>query len=162
GRVGEATVLALMKVPVDVALDAVPDDSNEGGVLRDLIFTRNVGEREQTELDVKAIAAQLGLSDAQMRRALAGLGAKGLLSYHAAFQGRGIHLLDTPPVKALRIDTRELAARAAAEQWKLRRVIDYCYHKSCLRTFILKYFGDRKQSLTCDSCSSCAPAAARF
>jgi superfamily II DNA helicase RecQ len=113
-------------------------------------------------LDVKAIAAQLGLSDAQMRRALAALEAKGLIGYHAAFQGRGIRLLDAPPARALRIDTKELAARAAAEQWKLRRVIDYCYHKSCLRTFILKYFGDRKQSLACQSCSVCAPTAARF
>jgi ATP-dependent DNA helicase RecQ len=140
GRAGEATVLALMKTPLDAALGAVPDDSNEGGVLRDLIFTRNVNEREQTELDVKAIAVQLGLSDAQMRRALAALEAKGLIGYHAAFQGRGIRLLDAPPAKALRLDTKELATRAAAEQLKLRRVIDYCYHKSCLRTFILKYF----------------------
>jgi ATP-dependent DNA helicase RecQ len=162
GRAGEATMLALMKTPIDAALAAVPDDSNEGGVLRDLIFTRNVNEREQTELDVKAIAAQLGLSDAQMRRALTALAAKDLITYHAAFQGRGIRLLDAPPAAALKIDTKELAARAAAEQWKLRRVIDYCYHKSCLRTFILKYFGDRKQSLACESCSSCAPTAARF
>jgi ATP-dependent DNA helicase RecQ len=162
GRAGEAMVLALMKTSIDAALSAVPDDSNEGGVLRDLVFTRNVNEREQTELDVKAIAAQLGLSDAQMRRALAALAAKELISYHAAFQGRGIRLLDAPPAKALRVDTKELATRAAAEQLKLRRVIDYCYHKSCLRTFILKYFGDRKQSLACQSCSTCAPDAARF
>jgi ATP-dependent DNA helicase RecQ len=162
GRAGEATMLALMKAPVDTALGAVPDDSNEGGVLRDLIFTRNVNEREQTELDIKAIAAQLGLSDAQMRRALATLAARDLISYHAAFQGRGIRLLDAPAAKALRIDTKELAARAAAEQLKLRRVIDYCYHKGCLRAFILKYFGDPKQSSTCASCSTCAPAAAHF
>jgi ATP-dependent DNA helicase RecQ len=162
GRVGEAMMLALMKAPIDTALAAVPDDSNEGGVLRDLIFTRNVNEREQTELDIKAIAAQLGLSDAQMRRALGGLEAKGLISYHAAFQGRGIRLLDREPARALKIDTKELAARAAAEQWKLRRMIDYCYHKSCLRTFILKYFGDRKQSPSCESCSACAPTAARY
>ncbi|HJQ25583.1 MAG TPA: RecQ family ATP-dependent DNA helicase [Blastocatellia bacterium] len=162
GRAGEATVLALMKRPIDVALDAVRDDSNEGGVLRDLIFTRNLNEREQTELDLKTIAAQLGLSDAQMRRALAALEAKGLIGYHAAFQGRGIRLLDVPQAVALRVDTKELAARAAAEQWKLRRMIDYCYHKACLRTFILKYFGDRKQTPACASCSSCAPEAARF
>src|SRR5205085_7678368 len=38
----------------------------------------------------------------------------------------------------------------------------YCYHKGCLRTFILKYFGDRKQSPACQSCSTCAPTAARY
>jgi superfamily II DNA helicase RecQ len=41
-------------------------------------------------------------------------------------------------------------------------MIDYCYHKACLRTYILKYFGDRKQAPACESCSSCAPADARY
>jgi superfamily II DNA helicase RecQ len=57
----------------------------------------------------------------------------------------------------LRIDTKEIAARAAAEQWKLRRMIDYCYHKSCLRRFLLNYFGDRKHLGMCGTCSVCAP-----
>ena len=162
GRAGETTVLASMKTTIDAALGAVSDDSNEGAVLRDLIFTRNLNEREQTDLELRSIAAQLGMSDAQMRRAMAALAAKGLISYHATFQGRGIRVLDTPPAKELRIDTREMAVRAAAEQWKLRRMLDYCYHKACLRKFILGYFGDRKAAPACDSCSSCAPAALRY
>ncbi|HKG23230.1 MAG TPA: ATP-dependent DNA helicase RecQ, partial [Blastocatellia bacterium] len=77
GRAGDATLMALMKVPVDTALAAVPDDSNEGGLIRDLIFNRNVNEREQTELDLDTISAGLGLSDAQARRALTQLSARG-------------------------------------------------------------------------------------
>jgi superfamily II DNA helicase RecQ len=62
----------------------------------------------------------------------------------------------------LRIDTKEIAARAAAEQWKLRRMIDYCYHKACLRRFLLNYFGDRKHLGTCGTCSVCAPDRSSF
>ncbi|HYP28792.1 MAG TPA: ATP-dependent DNA helicase RecQ [Blastocatellia bacterium] len=157
GRAGDATLMALMKVPVDTALSAVPDDSNEGGLIRDLIFNRNVNEREQTELDLTTIAASLGLSDAQARRALAQLSARGLIDFRNAYQGRGIRLLDEQPARALKFDRKELAARAAAEQWKLRRMIDYCYYKSCLRRFILNYFGDRKHVANCGTCSNCAP-----
>jgi superfamily II DNA helicase RecQ len=87
------------------------------------------------------------------------LSERGLLECRTAFQGRGIRLLDQEPVRALKIDTKELAARAAAEQWKLRRMIDYCYHKErgCLRRFILNYFGDRKHLANCGTCSFCAP-----
>jgi len=157
GRAGDTTLMALMKVPVDTALSAVPDDSNEGGLIRDLIFNRNVNEREQTELDLVTVAASLGLSDAQARRALAQLDARGLIDFRNAYQGRGIRLLDERPAKSLRFDRKELAARAAAEQWKLRRMIDYCYYKSCLRRFILNYFGDRKHVPNCGTCSNCAP-----
>ena len=162
GRAGDATLLALMKVPVDIALEQVPDDSTEGAVMRDLIFNRNVNEREQTELDLNTIAASLGLSDGQMRRALTALSTRGLITYHTAFQGRGIRLLDEKPARALRIDTKDIAARAAAEQWKLRRMIDYCYHKACLRRFLLNYFGDRKHLATCGTCSVCAPDQAGY
>jgi ATP-dependent DNA helicase RecQ len=162
GRAGDATLLAWMKVPVDIALEQVPDDSTEGAVMRDLIFNRNVNEREQTELDQNAIASSLGLTDSQLRRALGGLSTRGLITYHTAFQGRGIRLLDEKPAMALRIDTKDIAARAAAEQWKLRRMIDYCYHKACLRRFLLNYFGDRKHLGTCGTCSVCAPDQASY
>ncbi|HEY7543841.1 MAG TPA: RQC domain-containing protein, partial [Blastocatellia bacterium] len=161
GRVAEAQLLCRAKLSVDDALGRVPDDSNEGGVLRDLIFTRNINQREATELDVAAVGAALGLTDAQTRRAIGQLAAQGIIDYRNAYQGRGIRLLD-PQAKALRIDRQELASRAAAEQWKLRRMVDYCYHQGCLRRFILNYFGDRKPLTRCEACSSCSPETSRF
>ena len=58
----------------------------------------------------------LDLDDGQIRRALRGLSARGVISYRNAYQGRGIKLLEDPPAATLRIDTKELAARAAAER----------------------------------------------
>ncbi len=161
GRATDTVLLATLKTDVDSALGAVPDDSNEGAIVRDLVFNRNVSEREPAELDVSLIAAGLGLNDGQVRRGLASLSDRGLLECRTAFQGRGIRLLDEAPARALKIDTKELAARAAAEQWKLRRMIDYCYQKDrgCLRRFILNYFGDRKHLANCGTCSFCAPEA---
>jgi superfamily II DNA helicase RecQ len=62
----------------------------------------------------------------------------------------------------LRIDRKELAARAAAEQWKLRKMVDYCYASGCLRGFILNYFGDRRRLDRCERCSTCARLQARI
>lgn len=161
GRTAESTLLCSLKLTVDGALAAVADDSNEGGVLRDLIFTRNVSQREPVELDIGATGASLGLADEMVRRTLGHLASRGVIELRKAWQGRGIRVLDPEPVKALRIDKQELAARASAEQWKLRRMIDYCYSESCLSRFILNYFGDRKPVFRCESCSSCAPEALR-
>ncbi|MCI0489617.1 MAG: RecQ family ATP-dependent DNA helicase [Blastocatellia bacterium] len=159
GRTTDTTLLAMINVSVDKALEAVSDRTNEGGVIRDLIFNRNVNDREQTELDIGAISAALGLSEGHVRHALSALSERGIITYRTAYQGRGIRLLDEEPVSALRIDKKEIAARAAAEQWKLRRVVDFCYHKGCLRRFILNYFGDRKHLGNCGTCSTCAPKA---
>src|SRR5262249_32128153 len=69
---------------------------------------------------------------------------------------------DATPPKFLKIDTKELAARLAAENSKLRKMLDYCYHKKCLRGFILNYFGERKYVANCATCSSCAPRESLF
>lgn len=157
GRTTDKNIIAGLTARVDAALAQVADDSSEGAVLRELVFNRYLNEREQTELDLAAIGRTLNMGDVQLRRALRGLATRGVISYRNAYQGRGIKLLEDPPAAALRIDTRELAARAAAEQWKLRKMIDYCYNKACLRRFILDYFGDRKKVERCETCSVCAP-----
>jgi ATP-dependent DNA helicase RecQ len=156
GRPSDSDLMCRAKTAVHKALESVSDESSEGAVLRDLIFNRNISERESTEIVIEQIGSTLGMADAQVRRALAQLAERGLIEYRNTYQGRGIKMLDREPARALRIDQKELAARAAAEQWKLRRMVDYCYYRSCLRQFILKYFGDRKLLSACGTCSNCA------
>jgi len=157
GRSSDKNIIAWLATRLDAALDQVADDSVEGNLLRELVFNQDLNEREQSEVDLVGVGRALNLTDAQVRRALRGLSSRSVISYRNAYQGRGIKLLDNPPAASLRIDTKELAARASAEQWKLRRMIDYCYHKACLRRFILNYFGDRKKVDHCQTCSVCAP-----
>jgi ATP-dependent DNA helicase RecQ len=162
GRPSNTALLATLKKPIDEALNAVSDEANEGGLLRDLIFTRNVNEREQSEFDLNNVCASLGLTDTEARRGLSTLSALDVIEYRNAFQGRGIHLLDKEPQKLLRIDTKEIAARLAAERHKLRKMLDYCYFEKCLRSFILNYFGERKHLPTCGTCSNCTPREVKF
>jgi ATP-dependent DNA helicase RecQ len=111
------------------------------------------------QVNISALAAGAGLSSAQVRRALEQLDARGVVRYRAAFLERGITLLDERPAAALRVDRNELARRAAAEQRKLRRVVDYAYHRGCLRAYILAYFGDRRAAFACGTCSGCEGSA---
>jgi ATP-dependent DNA helicase RecQ len=157
GRPSNTALLAALNMPVDQALNAVSDESNEGGLLRDLIFMRNVNDRTESEFDLQVVSPMLGLSETEARRALSNLSALGVIDYRNAYQGRGIHLLDKEAPKVLQFDRKELAARLAAEQWKMRKMLDYGYYKKCLRLFILNYFGERKHLVNCGTCSSCAP-----
>ena len=157
GRSNDKNIIARLAARVDDALERVDGDSAEGVVLRELIFNRDINDRDQTEIDLQAMGRLLDLEDGQIRRAIRSLSSRGIISFRNTYQGRGIKLLDDPAVSSLRIDKKELAARAAAEQWKLRRMIDFCYHKGCLRRFILNYFGDSKKIDRCQTCSVCAP-----
>jgi len=71
---------------------------------------------------------------------------------------RTILLLDSSPVKKLRVDANDVARRAALERRKLREMIEFCYTQDCYRAHILDYFGDRHHARQCGSCGNCAPA----
>ncbi len=71
-------------------------------------------------------------------------------------RGQGISILDRVPAGALRVDWQELSRRKAAEQRKLREMVNFAYCEKCLRVFVLRYFGDRKLVMNC-RCSNCRP-----
>jgi ATP-dependent DNA helicase RecQ len=70
--------------------------------------------------------------------------------------GSGITVIDRVARHALRVDWAEITRRRAADERKLREMLNYAYHEDCLRRFILKYFGDRKLVSHC-RCSNCQP-----
>jgi ATP-dependent DNA helicase RecQ len=70
--------------------------------------------------------------------------------------GQGISMIDSVPVGELRVDWHDLERREAAERRKLREMVNFAYYEKCLRAFILRYFGDRKQVTHC-RCSNCRP-----
>mgnify|MGYP006280172669 FL=1 len=45
--------------------------------------------------------------------------------------------------------------RKALAHNKLQKMIDYCYTSSCLRSYILEYFGEEETADNCDNCSNC-------
>jgi superfamily II DNA helicase RecQ len=54
------------------------------------------------------------------------------------------------------VDWDDIAIHEAAERRKLREMVNFAYHEKCLRQFILRYFGDRKDAANC-RCSNCQP-----
>ncbi len=73
-------------------------------------------------------------------------------------QGRdqGVRMVDRAPVAELRVDWDDIARHESAERRKLREMVNFADHKRCLRQFILRYFGDRKEVANC-RCSNCKP-----
>ena len=67
-----------------------------------------------------------------------------------------IRMIDCAPVADLRVDWDDIAIHEAAERRKLREMVNFAYHEKCLRQFILRYFGDRKDAANC-RCSNCQP-----
>ncbi|MBO8170260.1 MAG: DNA helicase RecQ [Bacillaceae bacterium] len=45
--------------------------------------------------------------------------------------------------------------RQAIELKKLRKMVDYCHTRHCLRQFILRYFGQADAADSCDNCGNC-------
>jgi ATP-dependent DNA helicase RecQ len=163
GRQTETAAMVSLTVPVDAALGAVPVPSIESTVLDDLVYGWNISEREDTELDVVRIASDLGIGPGHVRTALTGLAKRGLIKYRTAFRGRGVRLVKRVPMEQgqdrpeLGLDRTELAIRGTRSQAKLRKMVEYCYSKACLRRFVLTYFGDPKHITRCGACSSCDP-----
>jgi superfamily II DNA helicase RecQ len=131
--------------------------------LDNLVYGWSISEREDTELDVVRIASDLGIGASHVRTALTGLAKRGLIRYRSAFRGRGVRLVKREAMEPgldraeLGLDRAELAIRASRSQSKLRKMVEYCYSKACLRRFVLNYFGDPKHITRCGACSSCDP-----
>lgn len=117
--------------------------------------------REVVELSAKEIGARIGVKNEMMiNSALVFLEKAGHIergySDHPEFGGSGVKMLDRAPTDTLRVDWHDLARRRAAEERKLREMVNYAYHEECLRQFIVHYFGDCKQVAHC-RCSNCQP-----
>ncbi len=84
-------------------------------------------------------------------------GSRGSTTKSSRHQHRSIIMLDTTPVTKLRVDSSDVARRAARERRKLREMIEFCYTEYCYRAHILNYFGDAHHSRKCGSCGNCNP-----
>ncbi|HEX5081548.1 MAG TPA: RecQ family ATP-dependent DNA helicase [Blastocatellia bacterium] len=121
------------------------------------IYAFLLGMRLETvQLQASAIAARIKYkNEIAINSALIYLEKAGHI---ARQQGRdpAIRMIDYAPVDDLRVDWPDLALREAAERRKLREMVNFAYHEKCLRQFILRYFGDRKEAANC-RCSNCQP-----
>ncbi|MBO0726022.1 MAG: RecQ family ATP-dependent DNA helicase, partial [Blastocatellia bacterium] len=111
---------------------------------------------ETIHLSASALASRVGTrNEISINSALIYLEKAGHI---ARQQGRepGIRMIDRAPVADLRVDWNDIALHEATERHKLREMVNFAYYERCLRQFILRYFGDRKEAANC-RCSNCQP-----
>ncbi len=111
---------------------------------------------ETIHLSVRELAPRVGTrNEIAINSALIYLEKAGHI---ARGQGReqAIRMIDRAPVGELKVDWTDISLREAAERRKLREMVNFAYHEECLRRFILRYFGDRKEITNC-RCSNCQP-----
>ncbi|MBQ5755224.1 MAG: HRDC domain-containing protein, partial [Oscillospiraceae bacterium] len=53
------------------------------------------------------------------------------------------------------LDPETAARLQQAEEERLKQMTFYCHSKTCLRGYILRYFGEKAKAQTCGSCSVC-------
>lgn len=113
-------------------------------------------ESEEVNLNAREIAPRIGVrNEMAINAALVLLEKAGHIQRGQA-SNSGIRMIDRVSRFQLRVDWNDLANRRAAEERKLREMLNFAYHEKCLRGFILRYFGDRKHAANC-RCSNCQP-----
>jgi ATP-dependent DNA helicase RecQ len=65
-----------------------------------------------------------------------------------------------PGRRVVRVDPEEIARRKEIEHRQLQQMIAYASMRGCLRSAILRHFGDPALRTRCDTCSNCRPAIA--
>ncbi|NQT54259.1 RecQ family ATP-dependent DNA helicase [bacterium] len=109
---------------------------------------------------LRQICSAAGLSDEQVRRALARMDTEGHIEYEPPFRGRGVQkLVDRPPsFDKVPIDWKRQRLLRKLEEDKLDAMEQYIFSNECRRGYIVHYFGE-KDRLTCDACDRCKSAA---
>lgn len=127
----------------------------EPDLIRDVYDCLKGVDRDEIELTAREIAPRIGVrNEMAINSALVCLEKAGHIE---RLQGGGtIKLLDRVSRMLLRVDWHDLSKRRAAEERKLREMVNFTYHEGCLRQFVLRYFGERKQPTNC-RCSNCQP-----
>lgn len=156
GQASENLATVTLRISPLECLERARRGAQHWEVLRALLDNYDLVKDVPQLVSPDRLAESLGMTRPQVLRGLSQLSELELINYRPSFRGRGIQMLDKEPAKSLRINRQELARRAANEQWKLRRMVDYAYTNNCLRAFILDYFNDIKRLSRCGACSNCA------
>jgi ATP-dependent DNA helicase RecQ len=137
---------------------AVASKSLQRNILDYCLDVLRGNQGEPRRVDLEDMAGDLDLTAEQLRRGLSALHQTGKLSYVAPFRGRGLRVLQRVPVSRLEVNYGAVERRGRFERGQLRKIVDYAYSRSCLRRFILEYFGESVSHLRCGNCSSCKTA----
>lgn len=158
GRDGLPSVCTLLFNYVDTRTHEFFIEGNypEPDLVREVYDCLKGVESEDVNLTAREIAPRIGVrNEMAISTALVLLEKAGHIERGQA-SNSGIRIIDRVSRFQLRVDWNDLANRRAAEERKLREMLNFAYHENCLRGFILRYFGDRRHAGNC-RCSNCQP-----
>ena len=137
-------------------------ETNRRRVFEALSVAADLESPGRYRLNLRDVARASGLTEEQVRGALAALQKEGRIDYEPPFRGRGIEKLvnPAPQFQEVPIDWRRQAARRRVEIAKLEEIEAYMGGNGCRRAFILRYFGE-KTGQRCSGCDVCCRAAAQ-
>jgi len=129
-------------------------------VLEGLAVAADLETPGRYEVSLAHVAWAAGVTEEQVRRALAALDREGHLAYEPPFRGRGVEKLvdDPPPFDEVPIDWERHAFLRALEEEKLEAMEDYIRTPQCRRAYIVRYFGE-PTDLRCGVCDRCGAQA---
>ena len=151
--------ITLLEAPEKLREPAATAKSLQRNILDYCLDVLRVKQDEPRSFDLDDMATDLDLAAEQLRRGLSALHQAEKLAYQAPFRGRGLRVLQRVPVSRLEVNYGAVERRAQLERSQLRKMVDYAYSRSCLRRFILEYFGESVSHLQCGNCSSCVTSA---
>ncbi|MEA1997602.1 MAG: RQC domain-containing protein, partial [Gemmatimonadota bacterium] len=125
-------------------------------VLEALSSTDDLEKPGSHETTIGRLCNTAGLSEEQVRRALAAMHHDGAIDYKRPFRGRGIEKLvhSPPPFDKVLIDWKRQEQLRSAEEEKLSAMERYISNKGCRRASILNYFGEQ-DTADCGKCDNC-------
>jgi ATP-dependent DNA helicase RecQ len=150
--------ITLLEPPDKLREAAVAVKGLQRGILDYCLEVLRGKQGEPRSVDLEDMAGDLDLTSEQLRRGLSALHQAGRLGYETPFRGRGLRVLRRVPVTRLEVNYSAVERRGQFERRQLRKMVDYAYSRSCLRRFILEYFGESVSHLQCGNCSSCKSA----
>ncbi len=108
-------------------------------------------------IELGHLGRRCGLSEDQVRHAMALLERAEAITVLRPFSGRAISVLKQGRWAELGVDLSRLRAQERNQLLLLKRMTDYAYTKQCRRAFLLRYFGEEVAfGGNCGSCDVCA------
>ncbi len=159
GLAGDPLAVVTLGRPGVEILDAVRGPVRRR-VLEGLAVAADLETPGRYEVSLAHVAWAAGVTEEQVRRALAALDREGHLAYEPPFRGRGVEKLvdDPPPFDEVPIDWERHAFLRALEEEKLEAMEDYIRTAQCRRAHIVRYFGE-PTDLRCGVCDRCGQQA---
>jgi ATP-dependent DNA helicase RecQ len=114
------------------------------------------------QADLSLLAQRTEMSVDEVRHALTQLERSRAVRVRRPFAGRTMRVTTRLGFQDLGMSLARVREQERRALLLLKRMTDYAYSKTCRRTFLLRYFGERANSTECSGCDVCSGTTVSF